>query len=69
MAVPHARLEAAIRRETSQVRQLFHQKLDAFLDTTDPASGLPVLDVLTAYASQGYALDVTVSVRPPENAG
>lgn len=56
----------AIARVRRAFRATCHTQLDAYLSEPDEQSGLPLIDVLIAYAGQGWGVSVGVSLQEPE---
>lgn len=56
----------AIARVRRAFREQCHSQLDAYLSEPDEATGLPLIDILIAYAGQGWGVSVGVSLQEPE---
>ncbi len=57
--------EQAIVRVRQQFRRQCHKMLDEYLSDTDGETSLPTIDMIIAYAGQGWGVSVGISLQEP----
>ena len=57
----------ALNHVREQFRRHCHKELDVYLNDVDLETELPTIDMIIAYAGQGWGVSVGVSLREPDD--